>query len=66
MLAAAAGARKATAILQNLSGYVQQYVWTIAADTTVQSDFTGGGSVQTAVTDAHIATAVASIFNPYI
>lgn len=61
-----ARARKATAILQNLSGFVQQYVWGIAADATVQSDFASGGSVQTAVTDAHIANAIASAFNPYI
>lgn len=62
----AARAKKATAILQNLSGFVQQFIWGIASDSTVQSDFTGGGSAQSAVTDAHIAAAIASIFNPYI
>jgi len=57
--------RKASAILQNPSGYTAQFVWGIAADSTVQSDFTGGGSVQASVTDPHIAAAVASIFNAY-
>jgi hypothetical protein len=35
----------------------------IATDATVIADYTGGGSVQSAVTDAHINAAVASQFN---
>lgn len=58
--------RKAVSILANPCLVTPPMVWSIAADTTVQSDFVGGGNVQTAVTDAHVAAAVTSVFNAYI
>lgn len=61
-----ARASRASQILRDLSGHTAQMVWGVAANTAVQADFTGGGGVQTAVTDANIAAAVAAVFNSYI
>jgi hypothetical protein len=43
--------------------YMPIYAQLLASNSQIQTDYIGGGSVQTAVTDAHIDAAVASQFN---
>lgn len=46
-------------ILQTINDYVPRFASMVATDGTVQADYTGGGNNQSAVTDAHINSAVA-------
>lgn len=59
-------AAKASAILNDPSRFTALMVWGIAADPAVQSAFTGGGSVQLAVSDANIAGAASGMWNAYL
>lgn len=61
----AARAALANKILLNPTGYMQLMTVGVAADATVQADYTGGGNLQTAVTDAHINAAVSALWNAY-
>jgi hypothetical protein len=61
-----ARAALASRVLQNPSGYAALMVTGVAVDATVLSDYgAGGANGQAAVTDGHIATSIASIWNAY-
>jgi hypothetical protein len=55
----------ASKVLANPLGYSQLMAIGVASDATVQGDYTGGGSLPAAVTDAHINAAVAAQWNAY-
>lgn len=56
----------ASRIMESPEKYKVRFAQMVTTDATVMSDYTGGGSLQTAVTDAHIATAVAAVFNSFL
>lgn len=53
-------------ILESPEKYKLRFTQMVTTDTTVMSDYTGGGNLQTAVTDAHIATAVGNVYNSFL
>lgn len=57
---------QAARILESPEKYKVRFAQMVTTDSTVMSDYTGGGSAQTAVTDAHIASAVAAVYNAFL
>lgn len=53
-------------ILESPEKYKVRYAQMVTTDATVMSDYTGGGGNQSSVTDAHIATAVAAVYNSFL
>jgi hypothetical protein len=62
----AARAAFSSKVLFSPAAYGVLMACSVATDTTVQSDYTGGGSNQASVTDAHINAAVAAQVNSFI
>lgn len=58
-------AKLARAVMNQPDTYAPLFAKAVVTDATVQSDYTGGGNLQTAVTDAHINNAVSSMWNSF-
>jgi NADPH:quinone reductase-like Zn-dependent oxidoreductase len=53
-------------VIRAPESYRGAFAQMVTTNATVMADYTGGGNAQAAVTDAHIATAVAAVFNAFL